>query len=1157
MSDPFVHLHLHTEYSLLDGAVRLPQLVKKVADLDMPAVAITDHGALYGALDFYNACKGQGIKPIIGCELYVAPASRKDREPRTKREDEPGRERNYYHLLVLAKDEQGYRNLLKLSTIGMLEGFYYKPRVDKEVLRQYSKGLIATSSCLAGQIPQAILDNDRPRARSLIAEHLEIFGQENFYIELQDHRLDAQKAVNQALLSFAQEFKLPIIATNDVHYLNAEDAEMHGVMLCVQTNDKITNPRRMKFDTQEFYLKSKPEMAALFADAPEAIVRPWEVAQRCEFEFNFERRLLPAPDIPEGLSDSDYLAQLARAGYADRFGSGAGLDRLEHELDVIAKTQYASYFLIVRDFARFARDKGIYYGVRGSAAGSLVSYCIGITDIDPVAHDLTFERFLNVDRLQMPDIDMDFEDARRDEVIQYVRQKYGPDRVAQIVTFGSMAARAAVRDAGRAMAIPAQLVDRLARLIKMDKIDEAVKTSPELQAEIAKSEDAKRLIEMAKRLEGLTRNSSVHAAGVVISREPLSEHVPLARAADDSVVTQYHMGNLEQLGLLKMDFLGLANLSVLARAVENIKRFKGEEIDVQKIPLNDAKTYAMLAKGHTTGVFQLESAGMRKHIQRLQPTSVAELSDMVALYRPGPMKHIDSYIRRKHRQEEVKYDHPLLEPILKDTYGIIVYQDHVLKVVQALAGFTLGRADVLRYAMGKKKADTMATMRPEFFEGAKQRGISKEQAAKLFNDIEDFAGYAFNKAHAVCYAYLAYQTAYLKANYPVEYMAALMAVYLDRKEKIASCIEECRRLGIRVLPPDVNKSESGFSVEEKAIRFGLQGIKGVGEAAVEAILRSRKAEGPFEDLCDLISRMRGASGANRATLEALIKAGALDSLHPNRAQTLRCLDSALAYAEQRAKQAISGQENLFGEADPDAGLSKPDFADGEEAPLMEKLALEKEYLGIYLSDHPLRPYRRQLARIAASIDLLTEDDDKVTIAGIITGIREINLARKGEGDERPARMRIMTLEDLTGSIEVSVSGKILEASGGCIERERMVIVTARPNNREFGRQQEPREEEAVGRLRELRAVEVRPFEPSAPDAEIEEPAGYVNVKVRRATHRLLREARESLSQMPGQLAVRFQVEPISRWVETELRVDTAAVEMLQEKFGADRVEVES
>ncbi|CUU02140.1 DNA polymerase-3 subunit alpha [Armatimonadetes bacterium GBS] len=1130
MEAGFVHLHLHTEYSLLDGATRIPELVRRVAEYEMPAVALTDHGVLYGAIDFYNECQEAGIKPIIGCELYVAPRSI---DQRTKQDQ------NSFHLLTLAKDETGYRNLLKLSTIAHLEGFYYKPRVDKTILRQYAEGLIATSSCLAGEIPQALLQGDYERARQLTQEYIEIFGHENFYIELQDHGLAEQKRVNEGLLKLAQEFKLPLLVTNDAHYLTREDAEIHDVLLCVQTNTHIGDPKRLRFETQEFYVKSPQEMATLFRDHPEALANTLVVADRCNLKLEFGRVQLPTPDLPPGKTAIEHLRDLAYEALPKLVPNynETHLQRLEYELSVIDQTGFAPYFLIVRDFAQFARQQGIYFGVRGSAAGSFVSFCIGITDIDPIEYDLTFERFLNPERVQMPDIDMDFEDARRDLVIQYVRQKYGEERVAQIITFGTLAAKAALRDVGRALNYPPAQIDRLAKMLPTAPgmtIDKALQTIPEFKREYEQDPQVRRLVDTARRLEGITRNASVHAAGVVISKDPLVEHVPLARSADGEPVTQYHMGALEKIGLLKMDFLGLSNLSVLAQTVENIRRTTGQTIDVRNLPLDDAKTYEMLGRGETTGVFQLESTGMRRNIQQLKPQNVRELAAMVALYRPGPMDHIPTYINRKHGREPIEYPHPLLEPILKETYGVIVYQDQVLKIVQALAGFSLGKADILRRAMGKKKPEEMKRMRAEFVEGAAQNGIDEQEANRLFDLIEPFAGYAFNKAHAVCYAHVAYQTAYLKANYPVEYMAALMAVYKDKTDKIANFIDECHTLGITVLPPDINRSDLGFTLEpiqeaatpsrtrrkqrqatpqyRHAIRFGLGAIKGVGEAAVEAILKERNENGPFEDVFDFMARLYDTGSVNRSTLEALIQAGAFESLHPNRAQLVKGLDQILQYAQSVARARSAGQNSLFdgGATEPEPAIMKPILPPVSDLPTPEKLALERELLGVYLSDHPVRPYARALRGRTTPIAqaLEAEPGATLTLGGILSSVRVITTKNKG------SRMASLVLEDMTGSIPITVFPQTYEQYRELIQKDKVVLVRGKIQSRDFrGKNGNGEGDGAV----EFRA---EAFEP-APEPDQVQEAPTVEIILERCPKDALHWLKSLFQQYTGEGVVRF------------------------------------
>ncbi|MDW8106788.1 MAG: DNA polymerase III subunit alpha [Armatimonadota bacterium] len=1124
MEAGFVHLHLHTEYSLLDGATRIKELVEQVAKFEMPAVAISDHGVLYGVIDFYNACQSVGIKPIIGCEMYLAPRTIKDRAKQ---------DQTSYHLLLLAKDEIGYKNLIRLSTIANVEGFYYKPRIDKAILREHAAGLIATSSCLAGEIPDALLKGNYEHARRVLEEYLDIFGRENFYIELQDHGLPDQRRVNEGLLRLATEYRLPLLATNDAHYLTREDAEMHDVLLCVQTGSTLSDPKRLRFGTSEFYVKSAQEMALVFRDYPEALAHTLEVADRCNLKLEFGRVQLPVPDVPEGKTAMQHLRDLCYEALPRLVPAynDTHIQRLEYELSVIEHTGFAPYFLIVRDFAQFARREGIYFGVRGSAAGSFVSYCLGITDIDPIEYDLTFERFLNPERIQMPDIDMDFEDARRDLVIRYVREKYGHERVAQIITFGTLAAKAALRDVARVMGIAPALVDRLCKAIPTlpnMTLDKALEIK-EVREEYERNPEARRLIDTARRLEGIPRNASVHAAGVVISKDPLVEHVPLARSADGELVTQYHMHALEQIGLLKMDFLGLANLSVLAQAVENIQRTRNIRIDVRNIPLDDAKTYEMLGRGETTGVFQLEGAGMRRYIRELRPQNVRELAAMVALYRPGPMEHIPTYINRKHGREPVEYPHPWLEPILKETYGVIVYQDQVLKIVQALAGFSLGKADILRRAMGKKKPEEMKRMRAEFVAGAQAKGISEEEANRLFDLIEPFAGYAFNKAHAVCYAHVAYQTAYLKAHYPVEYMAALMAVYKDKTDKISNFIDECHTMGIRVLPPDINASMVGFTVEpyratdtpargrrpnrqqfDHAIRFGLGAIKGVSEAAVEAIIAERNAHGPFTDIFDFAARMQESGALNRATLEALIQAGAFESLHPNRAQLLSGLEMILGYAQSVARAKASGQNSLFeGGAQDELSIVKPTLPVVGDLSTSEKLALERELLGVYLSDHPIRPYMRVLAGKATPIAQAVEREGTTLVIGGIISTVQTRVSKK-----TGARMAMLTLEDLSGSIRVMVFANVYEQYRELIQKDRVVLVRGRVQSGEFG----TRNGENSGTV-EFRAEALEPVpEPSEIDA-----LPQVYIRVARCRPEQLLQLRRMLEQHAGEAVVRFEV----------------------------------
>lgn len=1041
MSQPqFVHLHTHTEYSLLDGANRIRPLVARVAQLGMSALAITDHGVMSGAIEFYEACQEVGIKPIIGCEVYVAPRKRTDRDPR--------KDSSAFHLLLIAKNLAGYKNLIRLSTIASLEGFYYKPRVDHQALQQYSEGLIATSGCLSSEVCTALIQRDYQKALRIAGFYRDLFGKDNYFIELQDHGLSEQKAIRDALIRLSQDLDIPLICTNDVHYLTAEDARAHDVLLCVQTGKTVHDEDRLRYGSNEFYLKTPAQMAQLFADHPEALENTLRIAEMVNLQIDFGRVHLPEPDLPTGHTAKTYLAHLAREGMAQRYHpiTPEVEQRLEYELSVIDQTGFAPYFLIVRDFAQFARDRGIFFGVRGSAAGSLVSYCIGITDIDPIAYGLTFERFLNPERVQMPDIDMDFEDTRRDEVIRYVMEKYGEDRVAQIGTFGTLGAKQAVRDVAKALGIPSQTVDEIARLIPTGPkvtIASALADNPDLQARIDNDPRLQELVEIAKRVEGVARHMSTHAAGVVISREPLAEHVPLARVNDGPPVTQYDMGSLEKIGLLKMDFLGLTNLTILAKTLRNIEQTRGERIDLRSIPLDDRKTFEMLGQGDTTGVFQLESQGMRRNIAELKPTNVRELAAMVALYRPGPMDHIPQFIRSKLGIEPIKHPHPLLEPILNETYGVIVYQDQVLEIVRALAGFTLGQADILRRAMGKKKVEDMEKMRTKFVEGAVRNGIDKAKAIELFRLIEPFAGYAFNKAHAVCYAMVAYQTAYLKANYPVQYFAALMASHFDKQDKVVQYVEECRRRNIQILPPDINRSDVDFTVEGEAIRFGLGAIKNVGRAAVEVILRAR-ADGPFSSLFDFCVRtLKLQNNFGKSTVEFLIQAGAFQSLVPNRNRLLSALDDTWSAAQRGAHNRRIGQESLFAGGQM-LEVEEPPLPDVPELSREQRLAYEKDLLGVYLADHPLRSLQmrmRQMGILPCNQLAEMADGAQARIAGVIINVRAVRTKR---GD----RMAIVTIEDLSGTMSVAAFPNVYEEHKSLLTKDNVVIIEGKVKHRD-------------------------------------------------------------------------------------------------------------
>jgi len=1111
---PFVHVHNHTEYSLLDGATRIEAMVDRAVEYDMPAIAITDHGVMFGVMEFYFACKKKGIKPIVGMEAYMAPNGRHVKS---------GREENQtYHLLLLAKNEVGYRNLCKLHTYAALEGFYYKPRIDHELLREHSAGLIGTSACLGSEVCQALMANEYDKAQHLAGMYKEIFEDGSFFIELQDHGLPEQKAIKEPLLRIARELKLPIIATNDAHYLCRGDAEPHDVILCIGTGSLQSETRRLKFETPEFYLKSPDEMAQTFADLPEGLANTLRIADMCDLELGKQQALMPDPDLPTDITSTDFLRQLAREGLESRLKNPdeAAHQRLEYELSVIEKTGFENYFLLVREFANFTRDQGIMFGVRGSAAGSLVSYSIGITDVDPLEYDLTFERFLNIERIAMPDIDMDFEDARRDEVIQWVTEKYGKDRVAQIVTFGTLGARAAIKDAGRVMGYTPQDTDRICKTIPNlpgMTLQRAIEDSPDFAQLVQNDPKVHSLVETAKSVEGLARHSGVHAAGVVISKDPLMEHIPLYRGNDGQAITAFEMGILEKIGLLKMDFLGLSNLTVLAKTVENI-RLDHPDLDpvelLDKMPEDDPKTYEMLGRGETVGVFQLESGGMKRHIIELKPSNVRELAAMVALYRPGPMNHIPDFINSKFGRRQIQFLDEKMRPILEETYGIIVYQDQVLKLVQALAGFSLGKADILRRAMGKKDRDAMAAMKVEFVEGCRDNDVSEAVAEKVWELLLPFAGYAFNKAHAVCYAILAYKTAYLKANYPVAYMAALMACYRDKEDRIVTCIEECRRQKIAVLPPDVNKSLVDFSIEEQAIRFGLVSIKGVGEAIARGIVADRAENGSYSHLYEFCERLK-PFGLNRASAEAIIKAGGLDAIEKNRNRLLNAIDFALAAADMMIRAREAGQDSLFGDNSEEVvSTNRPQLPDAASPSRTEILAMEKDVLGIYVSDHPLRGYELALRRAATHPSVAVpelEEGATVTLAGVISGLRTIVTKQRKE------KMAQVTLEDFSGQATLIVFPATYAKIGSQLIKDQVVLAKGVVMHRE-------RPGSGGERSIEVRVEEVSPLEAGADPVLTESGAdGTVLIRLPKATRSQLESLRDALGKYTGSYNVLLEI----------------------------------
>ncbi len=1033
----FVHLHVHTEYSLLDGSGRIPDLVSEAARLEMPALAITDHGVMYGVVDFYKACLEQGIRPILGCEVYVAPRTMADRQPRV--------DDNLYHLVLLAENQEGYQNLMTLVSEAYLHGFYYKPRVDRELLSLYSKGLIALSGCIIGEIPTRLLQGDMDGAREAALFYKNLFGPDCFFLELQDHGMGKEREVNPKLIRLGRELGIPLVASNDVHYVKKSDAKAHDVLLCIQTGKTMNDAGRLRFPGEEFYLKSDSEMAALFSEVPEALANTLIIADRCQVELDFGQLHLPHFTLPEDVEAGEYLTTLCRQGLKKRYGSfsPAREERLNYELDVIIRMGYASYFLIVWDLVRFAREREILVGPgRGSAAGSLAAYCLGITNVDPLAHGLLFERFLNPERVSMPDIDIDFCDDRRGEIIDYVIKRYGSEKVAQIITFGTMAARGAIRDVGRVYGFPYGEVDRLAKLIPMEPgmtIDKALEVNRELAGLVQGDRSLKHLIETARSLEGLPRHASVHAAGVVISKEPLTRYVPLQRTSEGVVTTQFPWETIEELGLLKMDFLGLRTLTVIQNSLKIIDDSRSVIVKPDSIPEDDSTTYDLLQKGDTAGVFQLESVGMRNLIKEMRPTSLADIVALVALYRPGPLGSgmVEDYISRKHRLKEVEYLQPALEPILAETHGVILYQEQVMQVASELAGFSLGQADLLRRAMGKKNPEAIAAQREQFIAGAVEKGIPGNVANRIFDLMSHFAGYGFNKSHSAAYAQLAYQTAYLKANYPVEYMAALLTSVMENTDKVALYIDECRRMGIGILPPDINISKDAFSVVGREIRFGLAAVKNVGKGAINNIISARQEEGKFLSLVDFCRRV-DLRIVNKRVIESLIKCGAFSSLEASRAQLLAGLDEVIEMAQQYQQDKMSGQHSLFNlfETDKSQDYRLPRVAEFTPERL---LALEKETIGFYITSHPLAAYSDYLRQHTINSRELREltDGERVVLGGILVTGKQI-LTKKGEP------MLFATMEDLTGSVEVIIfprlfgNSRTLLKEGACLLIEGVV-----------------------------------------------------------------------------------------------------------------------
>ena len=1049
----FAHLHVHTEYSLLDGSNKIKEYVARVKELGMTAAAITDHGVMYGVIDFYRAARAAGINPVLGCEVYVAPGSRFDKTAVGRDED------RYYHLVLLAENNTGYANLMKIVSRAFTEGYYYKPRVDYELLETYHEGIIALSACLAGEVQRNLARGMYEEGKKAALHYEQIFGKGNFFLELQDHGIPEQRTVNQQLMRLSQEIGIDLVATNDVHYTYAEDEKPHDILLCLQTGKKLADEDRMRYEGGQYYVKSKEEMAALFPYAPEALENTQKIADRCHVEIEFGVTKLPKFDVPEGFTSWEYLNKLCFDGLKRRYGEDpdpALVERLNYELGVIKSMGYVDYFLIVWDFIHFAKSNGIMVGPgRGSAAGSIVAYTLAITNIDPIRYQLLFERFLNPERVSMPDIDVDFCFERRQEVIDYVVRKYGKDRVVQIVTFGTLQARGVLRDVGRVMDLPYAFVDSIAKMIPKElniTLDKSLKMNHELKKLYDEDPQVKELIDMSKRLEGLPRHTSMHAAGVVISQKDVDEYVPLALGADNNVVTQFTMTTLEELGLLKMDFLGLRTLTVIQNAVKLAQKSEGIELDLSKIDYNDQAVLGMIGSGKCEGVFQLESTGMKNFMKELKPKSLEDIIAGISLYRPGPMDFIPQYIKGKNAPDQITYDCPQLEPILEPTYGCIVYQEQVMQIVRDLAGYTLGRSDLVRRAMAKKKAAVMAKERENFVYGNEEEGvpgciangISEQVANKIYDEMTDFAKYAFNKSHAAAYAVVSYQTAWLKYYYPVEFMAALMTSCIDNPSKVSEYILNCRQMGIRILPPDINRSTGSFSVEDGSIRYGMAAVKGIGKPVMEAIVEERERGGLFSSLKDFCQRLSGKE-VNKRTIENFIKAGAFDSFGGTRKQFMMIYVQVMDTVNQEKKSSMTGQMSLFdimGEEDKKSfEIRLPDV--GEYAK-ESKLAFEKEVLGVYISGHPLEEYadvwKKNITAATSDFYPMEEsglpkvrDGAKVIVGGMITE-KTIKYTKNNKV------MAFITLEDLVGTVEVVVFPRDYERNAALIETDSKVFI---------------------------------------------------------------------------------------------------------------------
>ncbi len=1055
----FTHLHVHTHYSLLDGLSKIDQLLDRAKELGMDSIAITDHGVLYGAIEFYMKAKERGIKPIIGCEMYVTPNDLHSKNPTAE-------DRKRYHLIVLAKNEKGYKNLMKLISIAHLEGFYYKPRIDRKVLREHSEGLIGLSACAEGEVPANIVMGNMEKAEQLALEYQDIFGKGNFYLEIQHHpKFPNQAIANKGLIELGKKLDIKVVATNDIHYVNKDDAHIQDILLCIQTNRKVEEKDRMNLLDFELYLKSPEEMAEHFAHIPEALENTQEVMDKCNLEIKLGETQLPHFDVPEGFTAQSYLEKLCEKGLVKRFGDGVTKEhnkRMRYELDIIEKTGYASYFLIVQDFVNWAKNNGIVVGPgRGSAAGSFVSYLTGITNIDPIKYDLLFERFLNPERVSMPDVDMDFADDKRDLVLQYVRRKYGNDHVAQIITFGTMAARAAVRDAGRALGFPYDFCDKTAKLIpQFSSIKDALEESKEFKEAYESSADARKLIDSAMRLEGVVRHASMHACGVVITKDPVSEYTPLQNIAkagkNGGTVTQYSSSTkssfVEKIGLLKMDFLGLKNLTIIQNTLRIVRKTHGLDLDIDKIPLDDAKTYELFQKGETTGVFQFESSGMKRYLKLLKPTGIEDIIAMGALYRPGPMDWIPDFIAGKHGAKKINYLHPKLEPILNKTYGVAVYQEQVMQIARDLAGFSLGEADMLRKAMGKKIFALIQEQKIKFIDGCVKQGIDRKIGEKVFEFIEPFAGYGFNRSHAACYGLIGYQTAYLKSHFPAAFMAALLTSDQDNIDRVAIEVSECRDMGTEVMAPHVNESFEEFAViknetaetqlnasRKDRIRFGLNAIKNVGHTVAHEIVEERKKNGKFKSLTDLIERVQ-SKDLNKKSIEALAKVGALEGLG-ERNQIIASMDNILAHAKNFQKTKDSQQFSLFGDAD--IKLPEIQLLETEPATKKQRLAWEKELMGLYISDHPAREYMDYFRQMGVPIRDINGSHvgRNISVGGVISKIHKIYLKNHNT-------MLFVTIEDTVSNMEILVFPKVLETTGSVWEEDKVILASGKISDKD-------------------------------------------------------------------------------------------------------------